>query len=387
MKHLIEVLKIVDGAVNGDRKKVLAYAEQLAQKLEVEEGGTSPAQRIRKYLNNSRLERLYPASSPASLPVDHESRASLADERLLTLDEAQGFFEPHIEDRAQEFIQYVNASDQLAKAGLQFIPRILLYGPPGCGKSLLASCIAAQLSLPLITVRIDGLVSSYLGSTSKNIRNIFEYASRQPCILFLDELDAIAKLRDDHHELGELKRVVVTLLQNLDALDSSTIVLAATNHEHLLDSAIWRRFSYKLQLEKPSSSVRYRILEKELSGYSDTSVLRKLTSATSNMSGAEIVHVTDEAKRKAVLSGNKRISAGDALKAILETKEPKILYGSAPLVERIQQARELAPTVFTYRILADIFSVSTGYLSRLLSEGGDDGNESVEKTLKASNDQ
>jgi len=101
--------------------------------------------------------------------------------------------------------------------------------------------------------RLDGLISSYLGSTAKNIRALFDFAAKTPCVLFLDEFDAIAKVRSDAQEMGELKRVVNSFLQNLDTLGRQSIVLAATNHETLLDAAVWRRFTYRLALTLPTA--------------------------------------------------------------------------------------------------------------------------------------
>jgi SpoVK/Ycf46/Vps4 family AAA+-type ATPase len=109
--------------------------------------------------------------------------------------------------------------------------------------------------------RLDGLISSFLGSTSKNIRALFDFAASTPCVLFLDEFDAIAKLRGDTQELGELKRVVNSFIQNLDTLGSQSIVLAATNHRELLDAAIWRRFGYRLALDFPGAELRRTMWE------------------------------------------------------------------------------------------------------------------------------
>jgi SpoVK/Ycf46/Vps4 family AAA+-type ATPase len=103
------------------------------------------------------------------------------------------------------------------------------------------------------------LISSFLGSTSKNIRALFDFAAKTPCVLFLDEFDAIAKLRGDSQELGELKRVVNSFIQNLDTLGSHSIVIAATNHQELLDSAVWRRFSYRLALDFPTAELREKM--------------------------------------------------------------------------------------------------------------------------------
>ncbi|MEQ9149775.1 MAG: ATP-binding protein, partial [Cytophagales bacterium] len=133
--------------------------------------------------------------------------------------------------------------DQFHKVGIQSNHSLLLYGPPGSGKSSIAKYISCETNLPLVTARLDTIVSSLLGNTAKNIRRIFEFADQKPCILFLDEFDAIAKARDDHYEMGELKRVINSLLQNIDLFTKNNILIAATNHNELLDKAIWRRFN------------------------------------------------------------------------------------------------------------------------------------------------
>ncbi len=153
----------------------------------------------------------------------------------------------NLDKKVNAFVSYLGKKDELNALNIPINPTLLLFGPPGTGKSKLAANIAARVGLPLVTARADALISSYLGSTSKNIRSLMEYAKSEPCVLFLDEFDSIAKARDDKNEIGELKRVVVSLLQNIDTL-KDTIVIAATNHAHLLDPAIGRRFHYKMEL-------------------------------------------------------------------------------------------------------------------------------------------
>lgn len=158
-------------------------------------------------------------------------------------------------------------NENLIKNGLEPANRLLLCGPPGCGKTMTAHAIAHELNLPLAYVRLDGLVSSYLGQTSINLRKVFDSVKNQKVVLFLDEFDAIAKKRDDENELGELKRVVTALLQNFDNLPVHVFLIAATNHEHLLDPAIWRRFNYAIRLDLPDTTQRETLIRKWLNDY------------------------------------------------------------------------------------------------------------------------
>lgn len=132
--------------------------------------------------------------------------------------------------------------------------RILLVGPPGNGKTSLAEAIAESLSVPFFVVRYDAIIGSFLGETASRLRRVFDYARTTPCVLFFDEFDALGKERGDIHETGEIKRVVTSLLLQIDDLPSYTTVIAATNHEELLDRAAWRRFELRLELPPPTQS-------------------------------------------------------------------------------------------------------------------------------------
>ncbi len=192
--------------------------------------------------------------------------------------------------------------DDLARVGAKPHMRCLIYGPPGVGKTKLARYLAQQLGLPCLEVRLDGLVSSFLGTTARNIGALFDYANRYRCVLFLDEFDAVAKARDDAQEIGEIKRVVNTLLQSLDARNGLGITLAATNHDHLLDTAVWRRFDARIEMQKPEADAREELLKNFLKPIRlSASELRFLVWATEDMSGADIEMLVDTGKRFFVL--------------------------------------------------------------------------------------
>lgn len=368
MKYLLEILKIVDGAVNADRAKVVAYTEQLAAKLE-KEGDERGAARMRRALLQGKTQQLHPARAANGfrLPVDSESRMSLADEEFFEAGQLVDVFLEHdVERTVEEFLSYVTAADCLIAQGVGISPSLLAHGPPGCGKTELGRHIAARLGLPLLTARTDSLISSYLGSTAKNLRMLFEHAMSRPCVLFLDEFDAVAKLRDDRHELGELKRVVVSLLQNIDALDSQTVLLAATNHEHLLDPAIWRRFAYRVRIERPGIEVREKLLRKFLGEFVDDKDLAVFAAATEGLTGGDIRQIAEDAKRTAILGGQAQIDTGDMLRRTVRARAPEHVANGVELGASLRGLRNLDEKVFTYRRLAEMFGVSVGHVSNLL---------------------
>jgi MoxR-like ATPase len=259
-RFIDELFRIVSGALRLDIEKVRNYTSFLADKLE-KAGDKVSAGRLRKMLEESDHQlRPTHATFARSLPVDADSRFPLIEH--IKTKELQ---EPPIvlqQDRwgiVNEFLSIVKSYAQLDASGVAGSISLLMYGPPGTGKSRLARYIAQELGLELYIARLDGLISSFLGTTSKNIRALFDFAAKTPCVLFLDEFDAIAKLRGDSQELGELKRVVNSFIQNLDSLGPQSIILAATNHEELLDSAIWRRFSYRIELGFPAADLRLQM--------------------------------------------------------------------------------------------------------------------------------
>jgi SpoVK/Ycf46/Vps4 family AAA+-type ATPase len=267
VSFMSELFRIVNGALRLDIDKVRNYTAFLAEKLE-KAGDESSAARLRKMLEESD-QQLRPAGAAfaKALPVDEDSRFPLIEQvNLKTVSEAPVVLGQDQWDTVNEFLSIAKSYALADADGLSASLSLLMYGPPGTGKSRLARHIAKELGLDLYVARLDGLISSFLGSTSKNIRALFDFAARTPCVLFLDEFDAIAKLRGDSQELGELKRVVNSFIQNLDTLGSHSIVIAATNHQELLDSAVWRRFSYRLALDFPTAELR----EKMWTSFSDT---------------------------------------------------------------------------------------------------------------------
>lgn len=152
----------------------------------------------------------------------------------------------------QELVEEQMRTDLLRSYGLEPRNKILLIGPPGNGKTSLAEAIATSLMVPLYVVKYESIIGAYLGETASKLSKLFEYVKTRQCVLFFDEFETLGKERGDQHETGEIKRVVSSLLLQIDALPSYVVIIAATNHEALLDKAAWRRFQIKLELDKPS---------------------------------------------------------------------------------------------------------------------------------------
>lgn len=208
-----------------------------------------------------------------------------------------------VEDRFRRIEREYVARDRLAHHGLRYRQKILLYGTPGCGKTMGAERLAWNTGLTFVKVRWDAMVSSFLGETATNLRQVFETASQMPCLLFIDECDAIAKSREDTQEVGEIKRVVNTFLQLLDEYEASNgLLVAATNLTKFLDEAVWRRFDDVIEVPKPTEAEIEAILEQTLScvevGIIDWKIIvQKLDS----FSAAQIVRVAQDAAKRAIL--------------------------------------------------------------------------------------
>lgn len=157
-------------------------------------------------------------------------------------------------DASRELVEEQHRKDLLRSYGVEPRHRVMLSGPPGNGKTALAEAIATELMVPLFVVRYEAVIGSFLGETSVRLKRLFDFVRTHQCVLFFDEFDTLGKERGDTHETGEIKRVVSSLLLQIDALPSHVVVVTATNHAELLDRAVWRRFQLRLPLPAPTAT-------------------------------------------------------------------------------------------------------------------------------------
>lgn len=204
-----------------------------------------------------------------------------------------------------DVIEEHHRRDLLRSHGVEPRHRILLEGPPGSGKTTLAEVVATEIAVPLLTVRYEALIGSFLGETASRLDALFSAVRIRPCVLFFDEFDAVAKERGDTHETGEIKRVVSSLLMQIDKLPSHVIVVAATNHAELLDRAVWRRMQVRLSLPNASREGKVEWLRawSERTGVELGKSPRTVADRLRDVSYAELEDFAMDVQRRQILDG------------------------------------------------------------------------------------
>jgi len=210
---------------------------------------------------------------------------------------------PNVFGACNELIEEHQRREILRSFNLEPRHRVLLSGPPGNGKTTLAEALANQLMVPLVVVKYEGIISRYLGDTSVQLDKLFEHIKSRRCVLFFDEFDAISKERGDENDNGEIKRVVNSLLKQIDNLPSHVIFIGATNHEKIVDKAMWRRFQLQLKLPQPSRAMSIKWFDSFTErvghslGYSSSTLADKLK----GLSFAELEEFALDVQRRYVL--------------------------------------------------------------------------------------
>ncbi|MGA2542174.1 MAG: ATP-binding protein [Verrucomicrobiota bacterium] len=252
MKHE-DLAQLARLALVGRQQDIQAYVQRLARRYR--DSIPDLAAQLNALLQESPTRQSpLRREAAAPMPVDLESRL-----QLLRIDqhpslEVEPIWEQAVSTALRQVVSERQRVEELAKQGLLPTRSLIFTGPPGVGKSLAARWIARELGRPLLTLDLSAVMSSFLGRTGANVRHVLDYAKGVDCVLLLDELDSIAKRRDDASDVGELKRLVTVLLQEIDDWPSTGLLIAATNHSDLLDPAVWRRFDLRVAFPMPADA-------------------------------------------------------------------------------------------------------------------------------------
>jgi hypothetical protein len=301
------ILTLVRAGAAGDKALLRSTVEALAAEERAKKHATLADRLLRAVQFNGRT---------AATPLHGGSAISKTGQEFVVESYPQRTLEELIlpgvvRTEIQHLVEEHHRADLLRSHGIQPRHRLLLSGPPGNGKTALAETVAEALGLPLLTVRYEQLIGSFLGETTQRLARLLDYVRGIPCVLFFDEFDVVGKERGDVHETGEIKRVVSSLLLQIDSLPSSVIVVTATNHAELLDRAVWRRFQLRLALPSPSPTDLARFLARSFKSMHDIGDADPVAVASElgPVSYAEITEFLVDLRRRHVLSlGQKRFA-------------------------------------------------------------------------------
>jgi len=240
---------IIKYGLNNDALNFRKAAEAICAEERANQHGVL-ANKIEELLKGSRVIK----DSPLIMQKNGNGDSNLIVEKTPVKRIDQLVLPIDVVSACKELIEEQLRADLLRSYGIEPRNKMLFIGPPGNGKTSLAEAMAETLMVPLLTVKYESIVGAYLGETATRLAKLFDYAKTRQCVLFFDEFETLGKERGDTHETGEIKRVVSSLLLQIDALPSYVVVIAATNHDSLLDKAAWRRFQIKVELPKPSRS-------------------------------------------------------------------------------------------------------------------------------------
>lgn len=293
------LLALVQSGAGGDELAFRRAAEALIAEENAKRHGVLASQLsdalTRRRTVGSAVSPLSRAREPVGLFYESEPTRRLMDLVLPTA----------VRQAVTDVIEEHHRRDLLRSHGVEPRHRILLEGPPGSGKTTLSEAIATEIAVPLLTVRYEALIGSFLGETANRLEVLFSAVRIRPCVLFFDEFDAVAKERGDTHETGEIKRVVSSLLLQVDRLPSHVVVVAATNHAELLDRAVWRRMQIRLSLPNATRDGKMELLRAWSArtqvhfGKSERSIADRLR----DVSYAELEDFAEDVQRRQILDG------------------------------------------------------------------------------------
>lgn len=320
------ILKIVRASRTADEKAFAAAVRELIRR-ERNQGHKNTAEQLERALSLRVVHshRVHREALNASVPRSKGEGSALIELRKSTKSLEDIVLREETAAKLCRFIQEYTQQESLARYGLMPKLKLLFFGPPGNGKTLAAEVIAGELGLPLFYVRFDGLVGSYLGETASNLRKVFEFAELGLGVLFFDEFDAIAKRRNDPNDVGELKRVVNSFLQLLDGYHGKSPIVAATNHEDILDYALWRRFDDTIFFPQPNEIelhhyVRLRLSAFRIEGFTPDDAAKCML----GFSFAVVQRILTDALKTMVLTGEGVISRGMLKDAIDRSRSSEI---------------------------------------------------------------
>jgi len=315
------VKALIRSHADGDDERFYAIAMQVAAQA-ARQGHSKFAQELRDLVDRAKA-RVKTSHGPRTKPVPVvQPRGELAG--LLTVAYPKTRFaemalDPSVRSRIDHVLLEQRERDRIREHGFTPLRKLLLVGPPGTGKTMTAAAVSGELALPLFTIQLDGLITKYLGETAGKLRLIFDTIQQTRAVYLFDEFDALGGERGAKNEVGEIRRVLNSFLLFLEQDESTSIIVAATNHPQLLDRALFRRFDAVIEYSPPSRDAAERVMRSRLA-LLDTSEVDwpKVLDATEGLSHADLTRACEHAAKRAILAHRTRIATADLAEAVGE---------------------------------------------------------------------
>lgn len=322
------VKALIRSHAEGDHERFYAIAMQVAAQA-ARQGHTKFAQELRDLVDQAKARPKTATSGLQTKPVPVVQprgelvgllTAAYPKTRLvdLALDDA-------VRSRIDRVLLEQRQRVRIHEHGFSPLRKLLLIGPPGTGKTMTAAAVAGELTFPLFTIQLDGLITKYLGETAAKLRLIFDTIQQTRAVYLFDEFDALGGERAARNEVGEIRRVLNSFLQFLEQDESESIIVAATNHPKLLDRALFRRFDAVIEYLLPSPAIAERVIRARLA-LLDTSAIEwpKVLEATEGLSHGDIARACEHAAKKAILANRTRVASPELIEALKERTPARV---------------------------------------------------------------
>ena len=318
MARAEQLKALLKSHLEGDDDRFFSAAMQVAAH-EAKLGHGKLAEELRSIIDDAKSRRGAGSLVPIGRP--RGELANLLENSYQKVRLGEMILGKELSEQIQRVIREQRHAGRILEQGLALRRKLLLLGPPGTGKTMTASVLAGELGLPLLQVRLDGLITKFMGETAAKLRQIFDATGRTRGVYFFDEFDAIGSQRGIPNDVGEIRRVLNSFLQMIEQDRSHSLVVAATNHPDLLDPALFRRFDDVLHYELPSRSQIAELLKTRLSGCTLGQIQwTKLADLAAGLNCAEVIRAANEALKDALIYERARVGESDIRRMLDERK-------------------------------------------------------------------
>jgi SpoVK/Ycf46/Vps4 family AAA+-type ATPase len=313
-----QVKALVRSHAEGDDTKFYSVALQVAARA-ARSGQSHFAQELRELVDALRKRPVRTPGRPIPVTQPRGELAGLLSVSYPATRMADLVLEPEVRQRLDRVVLEQRQQDRLRAQGFRPLRRLLLIGPPGTGKTMTASALAGELHLPLFFIRLDGLITKFMGETAAKLRVVFDALSQTRGVYLFDEVDALGGERARTNDVGEIRRVLNSFLQFLEQDESDSLLVAATNHPHLLDRAIFRRFDAVIDYPLPTADVIEALIRNRLANVRLHQIdWSQVTKAADGLSHAEVTLAAERAAKDAILADESEVTTTGLVSALRE---------------------------------------------------------------------